>query len=223
MFSTWKAVASRGRDEMTISRSSLRIRCTQSMVVLALLAGSTVKTWFVLVLEVASLVRAQTSERGRDRRRLQTDGRNGVEIHGIRHDALPNAAGGLRRPEDTRPSHFRIASCWVRGASSTPSVGWQRSRFATRVRCKVRDRQTLAERWRGTTRGRCGSWKPSPASPRLRPFGRPARKSAGRTEDAYFGSSMTGSGRIPCKCCDGRCWARTSDLRLVEAALSQLS
>jgi hypothetical protein len=28
-------------------------------------------------------------ERGRNRRRLQTDRRNGVEIHGIRHDALP--------------------------------------------------------------------------------------------------------------------------------------
>jgi len=45
---------------------------------------------------------------------------------------------------------------------------------------------TRSPRWRGTTRGRCGSWKPSPASPRLRPFGRPARKSAGRTEDAYL-------------------------------------
>jgi hypothetical protein len=27
----------------------------------------------------------------------------------------------------------------------------------------------------------------------------------------------------PANACDGRCWARTSDLRLVEAALSQLS
>src|SRR5215472_7722829 len=45
MFSIWKAVASRGRDEMTMSRSCLRIRCTQSMVVVALPAGSTVKTW----------------------------------------------------------------------------------------------------------------------------------------------------------------------------------
>lgn len=31
-------------------------------------------------------MRPQTSERGRDRRRLQTDGRNGVETHGIGHD-----------------------------------------------------------------------------------------------------------------------------------------
>src|SRR6516165_2031374 len=45
MFPLWKAVASSGRDAMTMSRSSLRIRCTQSTVVLALLAGSTVKTW----------------------------------------------------------------------------------------------------------------------------------------------------------------------------------
>src|SRR5947209_16943648 len=48
MFSTWKLAASSGRDEMVMSRSSLRIRCTQSMVVLALRAGSTVKTWSYL-------------------------------------------------------------------------------------------------------------------------------------------------------------------------------
>src|SRR5437867_9129044 len=55
----------------------------------------------VLVLEVAGLVRPQTSERGRDRRRLQTDGRNGVEIHGVGHDVPPNAPTyvRLRRPE----------------------------------------------------------------------------------------------------------------------------
>jgi len=39
MFSTWKAVASSGRDEMTMSRSSARIRCTQSTVSCASLAG----------------------------------------------------------------------------------------------------------------------------------------------------------------------------------------
>src|SRR5205823_14689620 len=38
----------------------------------------------------------QTSERGRDRRRLQTDGRNGVEFHGIGHDALPNGYYRMR-------------------------------------------------------------------------------------------------------------------------------
>ena len=36
---------------MTMSRSSFRIRCTQSMVDLALLAGSTVKTWSNLFLK----------------------------------------------------------------------------------------------------------------------------------------------------------------------------
>src|SRR4030081_3922749 len=62
MFSSWNAVASRGRDEIMISRSSLRIRCTQSMVVLALLAGSTVKTWSYLFLkERASLARKPAS------------------------------------------------------------------------------------------------------------------------------------------------------------------
>jgi hypothetical protein len=35
--------------------------------------------------------------------------------------------------------------------------------------------------------------------------------------------SMTGSKRIACNERSGRYWARTSDLRLVEAALSQLS
>src|SRR5215470_4203092 len=51
MFSIWKIVASRGRDEMTMPRSSLRIWRTQSMAVLALLAGSTVKTWSNLFLK----------------------------------------------------------------------------------------------------------------------------------------------------------------------------
>jgi hypothetical protein len=46
-----RPVTSRGRDEMTMPRSSLRIRCTQSMVVLALPAGSTVKTWPYLFLK----------------------------------------------------------------------------------------------------------------------------------------------------------------------------
>ena len=51
MFSTWKAVASRGGDAMTMSRSSSRMRCTQSMVSLASLAGSTVKSWSYLFLK----------------------------------------------------------------------------------------------------------------------------------------------------------------------------
>jgi hypothetical protein len=63
----------------------------------------------------------------------------------------------------------------------------------------------------------------TPVDDAPRPFGRPARKSAGRTQDARPKSSMTGSRRIPSAYGNGRCWARTSDLRLVEAALSQLS
>jgi hypothetical protein len=50
----------------------------------------------VLVLEVAGLVRLQASERGRDRGRLQADGRNGAEIHGMGHYALPNAPRYVR-------------------------------------------------------------------------------------------------------------------------------
>jgi hypothetical protein len=50
MFSTWKIVASSGRDEMTRSRSSRRMRWTQSIVSLASLAGWTVKSWPYLFL-----------------------------------------------------------------------------------------------------------------------------------------------------------------------------
>ena len=39
----------------------------------------------VLVLEVAGLVRPQPGERVGDRRRLQADGRDGREIHGVGH------------------------------------------------------------------------------------------------------------------------------------------
>ena len=51
MFSTWKAVASSGGEEMTMSRYSSRIRWTQTIVVLAALAGSTVNTWSYLFLK----------------------------------------------------------------------------------------------------------------------------------------------------------------------------
>src|SRR6266566_2670869 len=65
----------------------------------------------ILVLEVAGLIRSQTSERRRGRRRLQADGRNGGEIHGIGHDALPNAYGGLRRPEEEPWEGIAPAGC----------------------------------------------------------------------------------------------------------------
>lgn len=41
--------------------------------------------------------------------------------------------------------------------------------------------------------------------------------------DRFAKSFVTGRRRIPCNYRSGRYWARTSDLRLVEAALSQLS
>ena len=53
--------------------------------------------------------------------------------------------------------------------------------------------------------------------PQPRPSGTLARKSAGRTQDAHPERSMTGTCRIPSNWAYGRCWARTSDLRLVEA------
>src|SRR3954468_4975880 len=59
MFSTLRVVASSGGDEITMPRSSLRIRVTRSTVVLALLAGSTVKSWSYLFLKYrASLARS---------------------------------------------------------------------------------------------------------------------------------------------------------------------
>ena len=51
MFSMGSSVASSGRDEMTMSRSSFRIQCTQSMVALASLAGSTLKSMLYLLLK----------------------------------------------------------------------------------------------------------------------------------------------------------------------------
>ena len=51
MPSTSKAVASSGREAMTMSRSSLRIRCTQSTAASASSAGSTVKSWSYLFLK----------------------------------------------------------------------------------------------------------------------------------------------------------------------------
>src|SRR5690242_9262658 len=71
MFSTWNAVASSGRDAMTIPRSSSRIRCTQSTVCCASPAGSTVNTWSYLFLKYrASFARrpASASATGDDSR-----------------------------------------------------------------------------------------------------------------------------------------------------------
>jgi hypothetical protein len=51
---------------MTMSRSSLRIRCTHSMVASASLAGLHREVVVVLVLEVAGLVRPQTGQRVRN-------------------------------------------------------------------------------------------------------------------------------------------------------------
>ena len=64
----------------------------------------------VLVLEVAGLVGPQTSERGRDRRRLQTDGRDVAEIHGVGHDALPSSPQNVRLPGRTLLAGARAAA-----------------------------------------------------------------------------------------------------------------
>jgi hypothetical protein len=81
---------------MTVPRSSLRIRCTQSRVVPALLAGSTVKTWPYVFLKQRASFRPQTSECGRDGGGLQEGGPDGAEIHGVGHDAPPNAPRYVR-------------------------------------------------------------------------------------------------------------------------------
>jgi hypothetical protein len=83
MLSVWKAEASRGRDEMTMSRSSSRdaVHPVDGRLGFARrLHGEDV---IPFVLGEAGLVRPKTSERGRDRRRLETDSRDGVEIHGV--------------------------------------------------------------------------------------------------------------------------------------------
>src|SRR4051812_4146381 len=62
MSSTWKAVASSGFEEITMSRSSFRMRWTQSTVSWASLAGSTVKSWSYLFLKYrASFARSPAS------------------------------------------------------------------------------------------------------------------------------------------------------------------
>ena len=71
----------------------------------------------VLVLEVAGLVRPQTSERGRDRRRLKTDSRDRVEVHDVRQDAPPTRQGVtiLRRGR----GYLSREAC-ARSVTSTP-------------------------------------------------------------------------------------------------------
>ena len=73
---------------MTMSRSSFRMRCTHSTASLGLARRLHREDVVVLVLEVAGLIGPQAGQRGRHWRRLETDGRDGVEIHRIGHDAL---------------------------------------------------------------------------------------------------------------------------------------
>ena len=78
---------------------------------------------------------------------------------------------------------------------------------------------TLARHYAGTMR----ELENKPRIPAAEAIRQAREESGGRTQDAPRKSSMTGSRRIPCNYRSGRCWARTSDLRLVETALSQLS
>ena len=71
---------------MTMSRSALRMRCTRSMALFVLLCRFHREDVVVLVLEVAGLIRPRTGECIRHGRRLQTNGRDCLEIHHIRHD-----------------------------------------------------------------------------------------------------------------------------------------
>src|SRR5581483_8666906 len=84
----------------------------------------------VLVLEVAGLVRPQAGKRVGDRRRLQTDGRDVLEIDGVGHGGQPTRA---QRQANTgcSYSHTRSStpsSATRRNCSSTAPVGaWMRS------------------------------------------------------------------------------------------------
>ena len=86
MFSTWNSVASSGGDgddDAAFVRRGSGAPSRRSTA--ASLGGLDREDVVVLVLEVAGLVRPQTGERVRDRRRLQADGRHGAEIHGVGH------------------------------------------------------------------------------------------------------------------------------------------
>ena len=98
-----------------------------------------------LALVEARLVRPQTRERGRDRRLRQTNGRNGVEIHGIgtshsrpRHlypfrpaatPRLRHLVRAKRRREGTLPevaprSHLGLSSTTAASISTAGIVSW---------------------------------------------------------------------------------------------------
>src|SRR3981081_1422718 len=102
MFSTWKVVASSGGEAITMSPPPLGRRGRGDNDVALVLEDAVQpvdgvlglggrfdrEDVVVLVLEVTSLVRPQSSQRGRHRRRLQADGRHVDEVHCVAHVAL---------------------------------------------------------------------------------------------------------------------------------------
>jgi hypothetical protein len=90
MSSTWKRVASRGRDWMTTSRSSSRTRSTQSTVSFPLAGGLAGEDVVVRVVERAG---PQTGQGGWDGRRLQPDCRHRLGSHHLGHSPKSSIAG----------------------------------------------------------------------------------------------------------------------------------
>src|SRR5207245_9064851 len=85
----------------------------------------------VLVLEVASLVRPQSSECGRHRRRLQTDGGDVDEVNCVAHVALP--ATSPESPSTGPPNYPRPTCCSAAMSrrSASPHVAMTSSRSAS--------------------------------------------------------------------------------------------
>src|SRR5690242_18902570 len=107
MFSTWKVVASSGGDSMTMSRSSLRMRCTRLIAFLALAAGSTVKTWSYLFLKY----------RASFARRPASAGATGDDSRPVVDTVSKSTAYDIGRPY---PSSWAIRVSW--GHSSTTKI-----------------------------------------------------------------------------------------------------
>ena len=97
---------------MTMPRSFSRMRCTHSIAFFCLARRFDREVVVVLVLEVARLGRPQTGHGGCDRRRLEPDGRHGLEIHDMRHDVPRRHI--RRRPIYSRSRRIDVVAQRVR-------------------------------------------------------------------------------------------------------------
>src|SRR5215467_6580151 len=180
MFSIWKAVASRGRDEMTMSRSSLRIRCTQSMVVVALPAGSTVKTWPHLFLTK----RASFARRPASAAATGDDSRPAVEtllkstVQGTTHSRTRHGMSVYAGPEAAsavKPWECEVGTaCLIDDALAVldeSGVGIGPLLQGLRAARPVAEAAASRPSWRcSAPRGRCRSLPATPAKSALSPI-----------------------------------------------------